>query len=292
LKPILAASVKLDQIKYPVYCSPKLDGIRCLIVDGKPVSRSLKPIRNEYIQKQLNNFPPLDGELMLRHKASFQEITSAIMSEDGEPDFVYMVFDMWSSSQGYLDRVRPLVEDEDSINEYLPDGGDRVKILDPDPIYNQEELLKYEAKCLELGFEGVILRSADGLYKFGRSTVNQGWLLKLKRFADSEAEVIGLIEEQHNTNEAKTNALGRTERSHAKGGMIGKGSLGALQVRDVKSGVEFKIGTGFDARDREVFWHGREAMIGKIVKYKYQPVGTDEKPRFPVFLSFRDKEDM
>jgi DNA ligase-1 len=36
----------------------------------------------------------------------------------------------------------------------------------------------------------------------------------------------------------------------------------------------------------------RKKLLGKIVKYKYQEIGVLEKPRFPVFLGFRDKEDM
>ena len=40
IKPLLACEVPLEQVKFPVYVSTKLDGIRCLIIDGVAYSRS------------------------------------------------------------------------------------------------------------------------------------------------------------------------------------------------------------------------------------------------------------
>ena len=48
--------------------------------------------------------------------------------------------------------------------------------------------------------------------------MREGYLLKVKRFVDGEALVIGVTEPMHNANEAKTNELGRTARSHKKAG--------------------------------------------------------------------------
>jgi len=40
-KPMLAATIEdIHQIKFGVMASPKLDGIRCLIINNKAVSRS------------------------------------------------------------------------------------------------------------------------------------------------------------------------------------------------------------------------------------------------------------
>jgi len=69
-------------------------------------------------------------------------------------------------------------------------------------------------------------------------------------------------------------------------------TLGTLLVRDVHTGVEFGIGSGFTAEDRQRFWNNKQKVIGTIVKYKYFPTGSKDKPRFPVFLSFRSKDDM
>jgi DNA ligase-1 len=56
--------------------------------------------------------------------------------------------------------------------------------------------------------------------------------------------------------------------------------------------VEFDIGTGFTADQRQLLWSVGDNLIGRVVKYKSQPTGVKEKPRFPVFLGFRDAVDM
>jgi DNA ligase-1 len=63
-------------------------------------------------------------------------------------------------------------------------------------------------------------------------------------------------------------------------------------VKDLKTGVEFDIGTGFTESQRQLLWAQGDNLMGKIVKYKSQPTGVKDKPRFPVFLGFRDKVDM
>ena len=67
-KPLLAHTIEdTSAVKFPCIVSPKLDGIRCIIIDGVAMSRSLKPIRNEYVQKCIGNreYNGLDGELIV-----------------------------------------------------------------------------------------------------------------------------------------------------------------------------------------------------------------------------------
>ena len=66
--------------------------------------------------------------------------------------------------------------------------------------------------------------------------------------------------------------------------------MGAITVRDLKTGVEFEIGSGFTAEQRLDFWANK--YIGEIVKYSYFEVGAKDKPRFPTYLGFRSKDDM
>lgn len=65
--------------------------------------------------------------------------------------------------------------------------------------------------------------------------------------------------------------------------------MGSLLVNDPKFGL-FNIGTGFNQEERSQLWSIRNELIGKVVKYKYFPVGMKDKPRHPVFLGFRDME--
>jgi DNA ligase-1 len=167
-----------------------------------------------------------------------------------------------------------------------------VIFLLPKLITNITDLKEYEEECVRDGFEGVMLRTADSPYKLGRSTEKEQWLLKWKRFEDSEAEILGFEEQQHNNNEATKDNVGHTKRSSKKEGMVGAGKLGALLVRDLKSGVEFGLGSGFDDAQRVEIWANQKKYKTEIVKYKFQPCGVKEKPRFPTFLGFRDRRDM
>lgn len=92
-KPMLAGNFDEAKAKFPYLASPKIDGIRFLMVNGVAVSRTFKPIRNKYIQSILSQTlsDGIDGELTVGN--SFQSSTSGIMSIDGEPDFKVWLFD-------------------------------------------------------------------------------------------------------------------------------------------------------------------------------------------------------
>lgn len=283
MKPMLAATARsMDDIVFPCYCTPKLDGIRCLTLNGIAVSRTLKPIRNRFIQRTLGGLPNgLDGELILRGNRPFSEVSSAVMSGDGQPDFEYVVFDSFMLQGDYLERIQQL------RHEWI----DRVRILIPSPILEEKAFLAYEDWCLTEGYEGVMVRN-DGRYKFGRSGLKEGLLLKWKRFEDGEATIRFFVEQMENTNPQEDDNLGGHKRGHSKAGKVPKGTLGALEVTDIKTGVEFKIGTGFDNDLRQHVWDNQDMYRDKIVKYKSQPFGEKDKPRFPTFLGWRDREDM
>ena len=288
MKPMLAATTKGGDITYPVLASYKLDGVRALIVDGVVMSRSLKPIPNKHVQKlfgrqELNG---LDGELIVGKPMDsdvYRNTSSGVMSVEGEPEVTFCVFDDFHETGGFQRRWHTAVRRAKKQKSVIHVPHVVIK--------SEDELNSLEQQLLAEGYEGVMLRSMDGPYKHGRSTEKEGWLLKLKRFADSEAEIIGFQEMMHNTNEAKINELGQKERSSKKAGLTGKSCLGAINVKDLKTGVEFDIGTGFSQFDREKFWATQKDLVGKVVKYKYFPSGAKERPRFPVFLGFRDPID-
>jgi DNA ligase-1 len=290
-RPILAVNAEIDKIVYPVLASCKIDGVRCLIKDGKPLTRTLKEIPNICVRNELvrlfSDTPGLvDGELIVGK--TFQETSSAVMSFEGEPDFRYCVFDYVESDfeKPFKDRLL----DMHKLLERI--GSHQIVGVLSEPIENYTQLQKCEEFWLSEGYEGLCFRSFDSRYKFGRSTVKEGILLKLKRFTDSEATVIGFQELMHNENEAKKDALGHTDRATCKENMVGMNTLGSLQVRDVVSGVEFSLGTGFNAEQRKSIWDNQYTYVGQLVKYKYQASGVKDLPRFPVFLGFRDKDDL
>lgn len=283
-KPTLAVAADFAKIVYPVYASPKLDGIRCSVVDGRALTRSLKAVPNLHISTALSDplFGGFDGEIIIgspTSKTVYTDTVSGVMRVSGQPSFTYFVFDLHDMPDARFEfRLEQL--------KHLDFPGN-FTLLRQELIRDEAELLAYEASKVEEGYEGIILRSPNAPYKFGRSTVNEGYLLKVKRFEDSECEIIGVEEEMFNGNAAETNELGRTKRSSHKAGKVGKGTMGALIVRDLVSGVEFNIGTGFTAAQRAEDWE-----IGSLHKYKFFPVGVKDKPRHPVYLGARGRSDL
>lgn len=282
----------------PLLASPKLDGIRCMRRGGALVSRNLKPIPNRWINRALDHagLEGFDGELIVgpaRGEGVFNRSTSGVSSQAGEPDFAFHVFDlctdfMWDYPfHQRLEMLRELHRGApDHLTQYL------VRLVDQHPVATPAELAEYEEVCVEMGYEGVMLRRPDAPYKRGRSTLNEGYLLKVKRFEDREAEVVGFEERMGNENPATRGLLGQTERSHRKAGMVGRGDLGALVVRDRERwAVDFSVGSGFTAAQRVELWGARELLAGRVVKYKFLPVGSIDRPRFPIFLGFREAFD-
>ena len=123
----------------------------------------------------------------------------------------------------------------------LPDSPRIVKVM-PVLIPNASALAAYEEECIAAGHEGVMVRTPDSPYKCGRSTEREAWLLKIKRFEDAEATVLASYEGMTNQNTAELDAFGRTKRSLAQAGMIGRGELGGFVVRHLSTGVEFWLG--------------------------------------------------
>lgn len=276
--------------KYPLLASPKLDGIRAVVKNGVLYSRNMKPIPNKFVQASmpLARMNGWDGELIVgkpEAKDCFRATTSGIMSEDGVPNFTFYVFDhIPCGAVTFYDRYRGLKQNVTNLAMRF------IKIVPQVQIVDSFELYAYEATMLEKGFEGVMLRTLKGTYKHGRSTMKEGALMKLKKFADSEATVLDFVEQMENTNTAQKDALGRTKRTSHKAGKIGKRTLGALQVQDVYSKVKFDIGTGFTDEVRQQIWderNGYNTMQGKIIKYTFFPSGSKDKPRFPVYAGIR-----
>lgn len=295
MKPMLAGKcTDVTKLRYPVLVSPKLDGVRALVVDGVVLSRSLKPIPNRHVQalfgrQVLNGF---DGELLVGPPTAldaYRRTMSGVMSGLGTPDVWFRVFD-WPDDEG-TDFAARLDMVEKQLHCLHREGTfERVVRVPHLTVTNAEELLAYERGMLAEGYEGVMVRDPAGPYKEGRSTEAEGWLLKLKRFEDGEAIVRGFVELQHNGNAATVDNLGHTKRSSHRAGKTGKSMLGALIVEDRVTGVRFEIGTGFTEAQRRELWETGVAS-GALVKYKYFPGGVKDKPRFPVFLGFRDARD-
>ncbi len=198
----------------------------------------------------------------------------------------------------YADRIMHAARRVELMN--LP----YVKMIPHQTVYDLDELWAFEDKCLDKGFEGVILRDPLGLHKDGRATVTKGAYMRIKRFIDVEGVVEELIEAKENQNEAKTNELGRTERSSHQENLVPKGMVGMLKMRllaDVtyrdkklfEKGMLVDVGAGtMPHPDRLHYFNNPGEILQQIGKLKLFPHGTKDKPRYPTWAGLRATADM
>lgn len=286
-KPLLAGRVdSLTDLRYPVLMSQKLDGVRATVQGGQLLSRTLKPIPNRFVQAAFAGLPDgYDGELIAGDPTApdaYRRTVSIVMSDD-KPigDVKFHLFDQYGVQPFHI-RIKAV----QYAIEHL--SATPLAYVEHVEIANAEDLQHALEFMVANGAEGVMTRNPQGRYKEGRSTAKEQILIKHKMFEDADAVVVGTYELLQNNNPAMTNALGRTERSTAKGGKVGKDTLGGFNLRDCVSGVEFSCGTGLDDDTRAELWAVRDTLVGKVVTYKYFPTGSDTRPRFPVFMRFRE----
>jgi len=289
-KPMLAGKADMSRMRYPALVSPKLDGIRAIVKDKTVLSRNMEPIRNRHVQSLFGRpqFEGFDGELIVGDPTSKDAMrnTGAVMAFDGKPNVRYYVFDDYAHDGTFLERYRRV---QGRVSRAKTG---HVIAVTHELIHTEAELVTFEEQWLAMGYEGLMVRCPRGRYKQGRSTTSEGWLLKVKRFEDTEAVILDVQEMNHNDNEATTSATGRSKRSTMAEGLRAAGVLGSLLVRNLDGGETFNIGSGFTAAQRSLYWMRRTELVGKIVKYRFFPTGSKDRPRFPTFLGFRDPSDM
>lgn len=290
-KPMLAATCEnFAALRFPLYASIKLDGVRALVTTKGVFSRSLKRLRNEAIQKMFtgDDLDGLDGEFIYGDPTAEDccRRTVTVVMADRKPiaRLAYHVFDY--VTDGPFEERYAIARQK--IEQFA--GKYPIALVQQVLIHSLEDLEAIEDVALAAGHEGLMVRRPRGLYKHGRATEASQDLAKVKRFEDDEAVVVGVQELQHNDNPAFTNEVGRTARSTAQSGMVGTGVLGALLLQ--KGSVTFSVGSGFNASERQQLWQQKHSLIGKLVKYRFFPSGSKDKPRFPTWIGFRDRRDI
>jgi DNA ligase-1 len=208
----------------------------------------------------------------------------------------------------YFDRLNLLRNQVDYVKSNYSALESVIEVIPTFTCENLKQLLDYEQEFLDAGYEGIIIRDINGKYKFGRSTVKEGLLLRIKRFIEEECIVIGITEGETNNNEKQTNELGKSFRSSHAENKVLNGMIGNLTCQATKDiynlkpnedqllfpkGFEFTVSPGsLNHQQRNYYFENPNEILGKVIKFKFFPKGIKDKPRFPNFVSFRSKEDM
>lgn len=261
--PMLAKDYTKMKVKpeFPVFCQPKLDGIRCVATKDGLFTRNGKPILGvPHIQRNLQRFfelnpeTELDGELY-NHKLkdNFEKIVSMVRkanpSEDNkklsESLVEYWVYDVRKPVK-FSERLEFL---KSRVSNYYT----QVRVVWTYTVNRQEELDEIYGQYLADGFEGQMIRT-DTPYEFVRSKA----LLKRKEFQDAEFTVIEILE-------------GEGKRS---------GIAGAVRLKD-KEGNIFKSSIEGDMGFCGKLLKDKDNYVGKTVTVRFQNYTDAGIPRFP-----------
>ena len=311
MKPQLANDANLATLIYPVGVQVKIDGVRALNINGTLTGRSLDPFKGfgitEYWSKP--EFQYLDGEMTLgADAASSERLCSLTTGALGAFKGVTSMADVYLHCFDWLAEPNlPYFQRYERLKAYVEKlDHPRVHLVPLHIANNREELDALIARFFDEGYEGAIIRNLAAPAKEGRPSKVKQELVRVKGWVDSEMLVTGFTEGQTNTNEAKTNTLGRTERSSAKDGMVPNGMVGSIHGTMIgdcfhpitgeklfADGLPITIGTGTmtDAELLDYFKHP-EKLVGHPVKFKHLAHGTKTPPRMGNYISHRLKEDM
>lgn len=250
---LLLAQVYQDNINVQHYwVSEKLDGVRAYWNGQQLITRGGNIIAAP--AWFVADFPaqPLDGELWLAPNM-FEVILSIVSKQqaiDTEWQAIrYFIFELPDAAGTFTERIsamEAIVRQQNS--PYL-------QLVPQFRVTTQAELFAKLRELESLGAEGLMLHHQDAQYKTGRSDD----LLKLKRYQDTEAEVIG----------------------YRPGKGKYQGMVGALIVK-TPEGKEFAIGSGLTDALRQT-----PPEIGTVITYRYNGYTNNGIPRFARFLRVR-----
>lgn len=279
----------LASLAYPRYVSPKLDGLRARGLGHAPASKTNKRFRNEHVNELFGHLAVecLDGELIVGAPTGgdvLSRTNSGVTTREGKPDVRWYVFDNYlDPSLTFAKRIAELPK---RLKLVPGEARKRIVVVEHRLVRNVGELLKAEEQFLREEYEGVMVNDPLAPYKFGRCTMKEAYLLKLKRFVDCEVRVTAVEEGEHNLNESTVREDGARRKSTRKEGKVASGMVGRIIGRVVGSGKPITLGPGrMPVHDRIHYLAHPGEIVGKVVKARYfhRPGAEPSYPNFQAF---------
>jgi len=279
IEPMLAKKWedRKSKVAYPVYCQPKLDGMRAIITRHGATSRNGKPwVTIPHILKALEpvfeSYPDLilDGELYFHGlHDDFNKISSLIKKtkpsaadlEESAAVIQYYWYDIADKTLKFVERNAKLA----SICVTYDFSIDSVIV--PVSTYTAPDEASLDTLYgifLEDGYEGQMVRTNDA-YEYKRSNT----LLKRKEFQDDEYRIVSIEEGNGN-----------------KSGMAG------YAVLEREDGVRFRSNIKGNHTFLKELLPDAASYIGKYATCKFFNLTPDGIPRFPYVIGFREGRGM
>jgi hypothetical protein len=269
-------SYEPGKLKFPVYVSPRLEGMRVLVAkDAKGIAMWSKygvPMLGvTHVLEAVRSLPEgyYDGVLM--HPDGMQVAVNVTLRslKNPHPELLNVTFHI-------TDHVE--ISDWDSPRVYAQDrflelrnsiAAHRLEFPASPLHYNPHvkvsksyELLKAHKSFVAGGFIGTMVQGNEPYIH--KKTYGY---MELTEFCTMSARVISW--ELGNKN------------------MLFENHMGRLHCEDLESGVRFPLGSGFEQKDRNI----TDAWVGKIVELKYSYLDPQGLPIHPIFICERSDSD-
>ena len=266
------SKTKKNNIEFPCYVQPKLDGLRCIfyLVDGKVMAQSRTGTYFDTMEHIAAQLLPLmlktpdlilDGELYTM-EMPFEELAGLIkkkkITEEDETKLRYIKYYIYDvvNDKPYVERYAYIHR---TIPKLIPNN--YLEVVPTRLINTQLEFKEAFGEYVAVGYEGIMLRNIQGLYKQNYRSHD---LQKYKEFMESEYPIVGFKE-----------AEGRD-----------KGTV--IWICSTLDGRDFSVRPrGSQAYRRECFQKG-ELFVGKQLTVIYQELSELNVPRFPVGKAIRE----
>jgi ATP-dependent DNA ligase len=169
-----------SKIKFPCAIEPKIDGVRCIIKNGKGISRTGKIFKNldliiPFLPKGI-----WDGELHIANQ-SFGKVAGFTRNNNAQlyekERVIFHIFDV-KVNMSFEKRRKYIIENIIETNQ--------IKIIEQKLVNTKKEINEIHEEFVKKGFEGSVIKNLDGYYILGRSED----VLKNKDYHDAEFKVI------------------------------------------------------------------------------------------------------
>lgn len=307
---ILGMDIPFSQVKYPKLCSIKYNGIRCMMLGGRMISRSGKSfIETKQINPFVHNyFEPilewahkhkvvLDGEFHSNTHNTVGQTRSILAGTLPLPDdftfkcFYEIPYPVWNTTEKIS--MSNLIATSLDLPRYMPVK--QTMLLDDNAL--QELIFDYKNRNIE----GFMLLDPHAYYKHSaKCTIGEQILLKFKYYSDEEdAKVVGLTARRERRADVamKIGTYGKAEQVYTKDSFQDTNIAGCI-VAELENGeiVNTPFPVGWTLEDRQkAFEHFGTGLVhdikGEWICFRRLNCEDRDKPISIKGVQFRDRKD-